>query len=230
MKVFGRFLIAVLLWAVAIYVILVTIAMLSSESEPAAHYVQWLARALGLAAYPAGLAIAPTVFEDARPWRQAGFAFAGALVVSIVVLALLAVVAPAIGDDARSLTQLLQQMEATSESWETRNDAAWRFYTAFTSAFNALLFAAIGVQVGIWATYSVPASLRRGLFWVVGLGLLISGFGIWDTTYETFVLHTNADASMAACYTVLIPLSICAGLGLPTLTLLRRAGFPRNTS
>ena len=49
---------------------------------------------------------------------------------------------------------------------------------------------------------------------------MVSGVAIWDTTYEVVVLHTSADASVAGLYTLLLPLSVCAGLCLPTLTVL----------
>ncbi|MGH7467859.1 MAG: hypothetical protein ACRENP_07695 [Longimicrobiales bacterium] len=58
----------------------------------------------------------------------------------------------------------------------------------------------------------LPRPLRRALYWVVGVGLLISGAAIWDTTYETIVLNTAADASFAAFYTILIPAPRGAGI------------------
>jgi hypothetical protein len=227
MKLMGRFLIAELVWATGIFVLLMTVGILTSAAPSSAEILGWLARALALAAFPGGISIAPAVFEPPHPWRQLLLAAAAACLVSAVVVLLQGVIIPLVSGEARSLPQLARTMSALVESWESRNHAAWHFYSTFTTGLITLLYAAIGVQVGIWATYSLPRSLRRALYWIAGLGLLITGFAIWDTTYETVVLHTAADASFAAFYPVLVPLSICAGLALPTLALLRGVQLPR---
>jgi hypothetical protein len=228
MKLAGKFLVAELVWATGIFVLMLTIALLS-EPRSTAAFVWWLARALGLAAFPAGVAIAASVFADARPGRQLAQALATAAAVGVLVFILVGVLRPSLGNDS-ALPQLLNVMSASDGSWESRNDAAWDFYSSFFSALNVVLFAAIGLQVGVWAGYSLSASLRRALYWAVGLGLLISGYAVWDTTYEVVVLHTAADVSFAAFYTVLVPASLCAGLALPTLALVRRGGLSRDTS
>ena len=226
MKLAGRFLVAELVWATGILALMVGITLLNREPLAAEPILQWVARALGLAAFPAGIAIAPDVLDDVRPWRQPLHAMAIAGSVSVVIFVLMGLLPPLVSDQSRTLVELHAQISDAERSWESRNAAAWAFYTAFFAPLNALLFAAIGVQVGIWSRRSVPVSLHRALYWAVGLGLLISGYTIWDSTYETVVLHTAADASFAAFYTVLVPASICAGLALPTLALLRRADLP----
>jgi hypothetical protein len=230
MKVAGRFLLAELVWATGIFVLMVPVALLDNDPASSARFIRWLARAIGLAAFPAGITIAPVVFAHARPWRPLLLALAAASAVSGSVFVLIAVVSPLVSDDARTIPQLVAAMSAADGSWESRNDAAWDFYNNLFAPLNALLFAAIGMQVGIWARYSLPVPLRRALYWAVGLGLLISGYAIWDTTYEAVVIHTAADVSFAAFYTVLIPASICAGLALPTLALARRGELPGNAS
>jgi hypothetical protein len=179
-----------------------------------------VAGALALACFPAGVAMAPAVLGQSRRWEALLHVLAAAVAVTIVVLAV-SVAAPPIGDGTRGLAEGLRAMRDPAESWETRNDAAWAFFATLLAGPRALLFAAIGLQVGIWASFSVPRVLHRPLYWVVGLGLVVSGAAIWDTTYETVVLHTEADASFAAWYTILLPLSVCAGLGLPTLAVFR---------
>jgi len=220
MTLVRRFLMVETAWAVGILVPMVAIALLGSEPLSAAQFLRWTVRALGLAAFPAGIAIAPAVFADARPWRQLILALAAASMVAAAVLVLTGLVGPLAGEPATKLPHLWNAMNEASENWETRNDAAWKFFSAFLAPLNALFFAAIGVQVGIWARRLASRSLQRAIYWAVGLGLLISGAGIWDTTYETIVLHTAAYVSFAAFYTILIPGSICAGLALPTLALL----------
>lgn len=217
-----RFLIAELVWAIGILVVLMPAALLDADPPLAARLLNWFTRALGLAAFPAGISVASDVFAAPRPRRALLSVLAAAGVAAIAVLALDAWITPLVADPTRALSQLAKDMGTTSASWETRNHAAWAFYRPFLGSVNTLLFAAIGLQVGTWATRALPLVLRRVLYWAVGLGLLVTGYTVSDTTYETIVLYTQADASFAAFYTLLIPLSICAGLALPTLALLRR--------
>jgi hypothetical protein len=229
MRLVRRFVVTELLWAIGIFIPMVAIAALG-EPLSAEHLLPWLARAFGLAAFPAGIAIAPLVFGDSQPWRQVAVAVGVAFAVGVLVFALTGMVAPLVSEQSRALGELAGTMRNAGESWETRNDAAWAYYTTFLSALNAVLFALIGAQVGYWADHSVPRSLQRPLYWAVGLGLLVTGLAMWDTTYETIVLHTAADASNAAFYTVLVPGFVFAGLSLPTLAVLRRAVLPKQSA
>jgi hypothetical protein len=217
-----RFVTAALLWAAGLAVLMVTADAMGSEPQTTRRVLRWVASSLGLAMFPAGVTIAPALHGESRRWRLLLQILAAAGAVSAIVLALSLFAVNVNG--TRSLTDLLAAMGNPAESWETRNDAAWTFVTALLAGPRALLFAAIGVQVGIWAEYALPRGLRRPLYWVVGIGLIVSGAGIGDTTYEVIVLHTGADASFAALYTLLLPLSVCAGLGLPTLAVFRDPG------
>jgi hypothetical protein len=217
-----RFVTAALLWAAGLAVLMVTVDAMGSEPQTTRRVLRWVASSLGLAMFPAGVTIAPALHGESRRWRLLLQILAAAVAVSAIVLALSLFAVNVNG--TRSLTDLLAAMGNPAESWETRNDAAWTFVTALLAGPRALLFAAIGVQVGIWAEYALPRGLRRPLYWVVGIGLIVSGAGIGDTTYEVIVLHTGADASFAALYTLLLPLSVCAGLGLPTLAVFRDPG------
>jgi hypothetical protein len=227
MKLVVKFLVAELVWATGIFVLMAAIAGLSSDPPSTLDFVRWLARSIGLAAFPAGIAVAPVVFADERPLRQLLRAVLVAISISVFVFVLTGLIAPLVSDESRPLSQVVAMMNSTSESWETRNDAAWGFYNSFFVPLNALFFAAIGVQVGFWGSFFRSSLLQRALYWAVGLGLLISGFAIWDTTYETVVLHTAGDASFAAFYTILIPASICAGIGLPTIARLQSGELRR---
>jgi hypothetical protein len=230
MKVAGRFLLAELVWATGIFILMVPVALLDNDPASTARFLQWLARAVGLAAFPAGIMVAPLVFARSRPWRPLLLALAAASAVSGVVFLMIAVIPPLVSDHASTIPDLLARMKTPGGSWESRNHAAWALYHTLFAPLNALLFAAIGMQVGIWARYALPLPLRRSLYWAVGLGLLISGYAVWDTTYEVIVLRTAGDASFAAFYTVLIPAFLCAGLALPTLALTLRGEVPRHTS
>jgi hypothetical protein len=214
-----KFLVAQGMWTLGIIILMLPVAILDNDPVSAASFIRWVARAVGLAAFPAGIAAASTVFADDRPWRQIAGVAAAAVGVGAVVFVLLALALP-MADTTRSLAELARAMVTESEGWETRNDAAWGFYNAFVAPISAMLFAAIGVQAGCWASRFLSRPVQRTLYWMIGLGLLISGAGIWDTTYETIVLHTSADASFAVFYTLLIPGAVCAGLALPTLALL----------
>jgi hypothetical protein len=214
-----RFVTAALLWAAGLAVLMVTADVMGSEPLTIGRALRWVGSALGLAMYPAGVTIAPVLLAESRRWRLLPQLLAAAIAIGAVVLALSLVVPH--GHSTRSLVDLLAVMGNPAESWEARNDAAWKCVTALLAGPRALLFAAIGVQVGIWAEYAMPRALRRPLYWVVGIGLMVSGAAIADTTYEVIVLHTGADASFAGLYTLLLPLSVCAGLGLPTLAVFR---------
>jgi hypothetical protein len=211
-----RFATAALLWAMGLTVLMVTADAMGSEPLTTSRGLRWVTSALGLAMYPAGVTIAPALLGESR-WRLVLQILAVSAAVSALILAL-GLLVPS-GDSGRSLADLVAVMRDPAGSWEARNDAAWKVVTALLAGPRALLYAAIGVQVGIWAEYGVPRALRRPLYWVVGIGLMVAGAAIWDTTYEVIVVHTGADASFAALYTVLLPLSVCAGLGLPTLAM-----------
>ena len=217
-----KFLLAELVWTTAIFLLILPIAIVSADPGDAAEYLRWLTRALGLAAFPAGIAVAGDVFDRPDPWHPLLSVVGAAAVVAALVFALFTFAVTPLGADA-TLPQLVRDMSATEGSWESRNHAAWTFYSILLAPVQALLFAAIGIQVGMWAVHAMPAALRRVLYWVIGLGLMVSGYSVFDTTYEGVVLHTAGDVSFAAFYTLLVPLGICAGLGLPTLALLRGA-------
>lgn len=214
-----RFVTAALLWAAGLAVLMVTADTMGSEPQTIGRVLRWVASALGLAMFPAGVTIAPALPGESRWWRVLLQILAAAIAVSAIVLALSLLAVNMNG--TRSVADLLAAVGNPAESWETRNDAAWKLVTALLAGPRALLFGVIGVQVGIWAEYAMPRGLRRPLYWIVGIGLMVSGAAIGDTTYEVIVLHTGADASFAALYTLLLPLSVCAGLGLPTLAVFR---------
>jgi len=223
MKIAQRFLIALALWAAGILIVMLPMALLDDYSQATNYFIRLIGRALGLAAFPAGIAVASAVFHRPRPWPELGAFLVAAGSVSIIVLLSTTVLAPLIGDGTRNVPQLLHDMSPAGGSWETRNDAAWVLFTSVLSAVNAFLFAVIGLELGAWAPRALLAPIRRPVYWAVGLGLLVSGYAVWDTTYETIVLHTAADVSFAAFYTMLIPASICLGLALPTFALFQRS-------
>jgi hypothetical protein len=221
MTVVRRFLVAELLWGAAIFLLILPLTVLGADAGGSAAYARWLARALTLAAFPAGVATADLLFARTRSWRPVGEGVAAAALVALAVFLLGAFIVPSLAGDA-SLPQLLRA-DRSGLSWEARNHGAWAFYSILFAPVSVLLTAAIGAQVGIWATHALPAPQRRILYWIVALGLMISSYTIYDSTYESVVLHTAADVSFAPFYTLLVPLGICAGLGLPTLALLRGA-------
>jgi len=226
MKLVRKFLVAELIWGAGILTVIVVVDLASNASSSGAQFVSWFARALTLGAFPAGISVAADIRDAPNPWSPAFQAIGGALVVAILVFVLDGLIVPASGQ-ARSLVELARTMGAAAESWETRNDAAWRLLTTLFAPVQVMLMGAIGAQVGLWAGYALPRSLHRPLFWLAGIGLVVTSMAMFDTTYETIVLHTAADARFAAFYTLLIPASICAGLGLATLALMRGADLTR---
>jgi hypothetical protein len=224
MNVVRKFLLAEIVWAGAILVLFVLITVLTGTSGSAVDYLGWLAQALGLAAFPAGITVSADVLAVSRPGRPLLAALGAASGVALFVFLLTAFAVPSAGGDV-SLLHLLMETDARTDSWEMRNHEAWQVLGAFFAPVSALLYAAIGVQLGAWSVRSLSAPLSRVLYWVAGLGLIVSGYAVYDTTYETIVLHTPADVSFAAFYTLLIPAGICAGLALPTLALVRGAAL-----
>lgn len=218
MKIGAKFLTAELAWATGIFLILVAFGFLDSDPHSVKRYVRWAARAFALAAFPAGISVGPNLIAERNRIRAVVGVVSAACAVALLVFALNGFATP-------PLATAFGQMNAADHDWETRNHAAWLFYNAFFIPLNGLLFAAIGVQVAIWAHYGVRPVLRRLLYWTVGLGLLLSGYVIWDTTYEAVVIRTAADVSFAAFYTLLIPGALAAGLLLPTIAFLRRVPF-----
>ena len=91
MTLVRRFLMVEIVWAVGILVPMVAIALLGSEPLSTAQVLRWTGRALGLAAFPAGIAIAPAVVADARPWRQLILGLAAASVVAVALFVLIGV-------------------------------------------------------------------------------------------------------------------------------------------
>ena len=229
MKTVRRFLVAELVWASAIFLLIMPITIASSDPLTAEQYIRWLGRALVLAAFPAGIAVGKEARSDPRPWRPVLGGLVAASAVALLLLAVIAVLLPVVGDSL-SLPLLADRMSADSQSWETRNDAAWDLYGTLFVPVHTLLMAAIGMQVGVWASYALPAVLHRLLYWLVGLGLMLSGYSVSDTTYEVVVLHTAADVGFSAFYTLLLPAGICAGLALPTLAYLRGAEINRSST
>jgi hypothetical protein len=207
MKVFWRFLIVELAWTAAIVALIVPVTILSSEPLTAAEYLGLLGSALELALLPAGISVAGPVFAPPRTWRP-------------LLGALYAVVIPQL-NDSMTLPRLAATMSAETSDWESRNHAAWVLYRALFAPVYAFLLAAIGVQVGAWTPHALPPALRRLLYWVVALGLIVSRYIVTDSTYEVVVLHTAALVDFAAFYGLLVPAGICAGLALPTLALVR---------
>lgn len=217
------FLVVTLAWTAAIFLPMVVLERLSDPVD-LAQYARWLARALAIAAFPAGIAVSRTVDPPGRSWRIVLETASAAAVVAFVVFVVFAWLPAVLGDESRSLSRLALIMRTSGGSWETLNDASWRFFEAVVSPVQALLYAAIGFQVGIWGPRAVMPALSRVLYWAVGLGLLVVNFGVSDTTYETIILRTAADVRFAAAYALLLPAGIAAGLALPTLAMLRGAG------
>jgi hypothetical protein len=224
MRLAGRFLLIQAIWTLPLVALMpAVLALTGSEPLSAMRLVRWTGHAIGLAAFPAGITVAQALLERSAFRNTVPALALAAMASAFVVFLLIAFATPLLGDGARTLRELAQIMRAPGASWETRNDAAWVFYVTFFEAVYAVLFAAIGVQVGLWTRYAVPRVLHGVVYWATGLGLLLSGYAVFDTTYEAIVIRTAGDVSFAAFYTLMIPAGICAGLALPTLALLRGA-------
>jgi hypothetical protein len=215
------FLVLTLAWAVAIFLPMVALELLSDPIDPA-QYARWLARALAIAVFPASITLSSRVATRSRPWRVVRDTAAAAVVIAFAVLVLMAWLPAVLGDENRSVLRLAITMRTSGASWETMNNASWRYFEALLSPAQALLYSAIGFQLGIWGPRAMTQAWCRVLYWCVGLGLIIVNFGVADTTYETIILRTAADVRFASAYAFLLPAGIAAGLFVPTLAVLRR--------
>jgi hypothetical protein len=216
----SRFLIVAFAWTAVIALPLIALELLPSGTDRP-RIALTLGRVLVFAAYPAGIAAARDVL-GARPWRAIAGAGTGATMLAITVLLSLAWLPELLGPRGTGFASLVATMHSAGSQWETLNDAGWRYYGAFVASAQAMLYAAIGVQVGLWVPRAVATSFRRLLYWAIGLGILVSAVTVTDATYELVVLHTAADARISVLYALLLPLGIAAGLSLPTFALLRR--------
>ena len=223
MRVTVRFLSIQALWTVPLVLLPATIALAAAQPLSIADLIGWTGKAIVMASFPAGIAVAARLLELRAVRGTLPALLLAVLAGAFAVFALNVLVIPLLSGSDRTLLQLARDMRLATTDWETRNDAAWRFYSAFFEPMKAVLLALIGLQVGIWARFAVPRALHGVLYWATGLGLLLSGYAVFDTTYEGIVIRTASDVSFAAFYTLLIPVGICAGFALPTLALLRGA-------
>jgi len=210
-----RFLAVAAGWLMIMAVPLIVLHLIAGDLE-AVTLVRGLAGAIVLAGYPAGIVAAQDV-PAGRRWRSLLELAAGAGALALLAFALLAWVPGLVGGERATLSQLAAAMRANETNWETFNDAAWRYYSTWLTPVSSMLYSALGFQVGIWSGHAVPDVFRRGLYWAVAFGLVVTGYIVSDGAYETIVLHTAADAGFAAFLPVLFPLGLVAGLTLPTV-------------
>ncbi|HUF66280.1 MAG TPA: hypothetical protein VMM17_09905 [Gemmatimonadaceae bacterium] len=223
MRVTRRFLAAAAVWLTIMAVPLIALHLMADLE--AVELLRGLAGVIVLAGYPAGIAAAKYV-PAGRPWRTLLELAAGAGVLALLGFAVLAWVPGLVGGERATLSQLATVMQANVGNWETFNNAAWRYYSTLLTPVSSMLYSALGFQMGIWSGHAVPGAFRRALYWAVAFGLIVTGYIVSDSAYETIVLHTAADAGFAAFLPVLFPLGLVAGLTLPTVAWLRGVVSP----
>jgi hypothetical protein len=209
-----RFLIAAAAWTAIIAAPMILLELVAANDD-GSRYIRLLARAVMFAGFPAGVAAA-----QERPgrsaWRWLIALGTGAGVVALIAFGL------AVWDRGLTWDVVFEaRPPAVEGAWEHYNDAAWHAILVLLAPVFSGIYSTLGVQVGLWSAYSVPPAFRPALLWAIALGLVISGFAVTDTVYETVILHTSGDARFAALVPLLFPLGLATGFALPTLAWLR---------
>ena len=220
MRFATKFVLAVLLWAGAMLVLFVPITISTADGFTSVQLLRWLAHSLSLATLPAGIMVAGEV--EAEPRRRLPVLFGLVWIVAFVVWAILGLVTPPLsGNGTPDFFRTLAAMRASTDSWEAYNHYAWLFTMTVSETVSTFLFAATGVQLGIWAPRVLPAGTKRLAYWVVAVGLLVVSYGLTDTLYESVVIRTNGPVEFVGLIGLLLPIGLCLGLVLPTLSALR---------
>jgi hypothetical protein len=201
--------------------LVIPISILSGDQQmQTINYIRWLAHSVALATLPAGIVVGDAVLESPR--RSLITITIIVALSAFFVFALLGVVGPAVTPEADpDFFRLLTVLRSTGTDWLTHNHNAWIFSMTTAETISTILFAALGIQLGIWAPRVLSATVRRILYWVVVLVLLFAGYVTTDTLYENVVIRTAGPVDFAGFLGLLLPAGLCFGLLLPTVALLR---------
>lgn len=239
-----RFLSRVALWTAGFLGLVLLATWLSGERDEilTLHATRWLAGMIAFAAFPAGIGIA----RDVITWRRPRLARMAELTLAASALALLVVgvrgylgplaVRAAYPDrefhaEVEPAALLLHERPAALRradarasadpdagvaEWLPANRIAWELDVTFTGAALAVVLAWIGVLVGSWSDWTPRKELQRAQYWLVGLFLLVSGYGMTENTYELIVLNMAGPAYFGPWFALLVPSMVLLGMAFPT--------------
>ena len=112
------------------------------------------------------------------------------------------------GNDGRSL------------GWLEANILGWHYHRRLAAVLQPPLFMLIGLLLGFWGRRILTLGLGRGLYWAVGLFLVVSTYLAGENSYELVVLRAAGPVFFAGFFVLIIPPVLAAGLAIPTAVVL----------
>lgn len=226
------FLTRVLAWGAGLAALLLLMALLTGdEGLSAAGAVRWLALALTFAAFPAGVSMAAS-FTRHRELRGRILVSTvlGSLAVGLAVFVLAGWAAPAlhpaVEPSSMTVFELWPVVREPGGDWQSLNRLFWYGFQPFIRAVQCCILGLLGLTIGSWARWGIPAPFRQTLLWGAGFGLVMIDYLVWENTFELIVLRVQGELAVAAFLPLVFPLGLLCGLLLPTLAILRRDALP----
>ncbi len=247
MKTIRRFLLA---WGVWTLLILLLAFLASSIGGAGAsndpwRYTNWVAGAMTLAGFPAGIIAARDVVNWERAWLAPLLAFAGTTIaIAVLVFAVRGFVGPgliadqpgepatwSLGDRVAALADAEAAAEAagTLDAWITANRIGFEVDVTVTTALTAIAFAWIGALLGAWLPTGLRRDLRIAIVVTAGMFLLMTGYLMTENGYELLLLKTLGPAYVIAWFPLISPGMTAVGLMVPTLARLLGNGGWRDS-
>ncbi len=246
MSLIPKFLAKLAIWTGLLLLAFMALSALGGWAEAFAHLPAWAGRALGLAAFPAGLAVAKDVLPDGSvSWSRLGTMLGLTVGLSVTTFVLANWVGPVA---QRSITQdagadwadastmsygtlrhevvaaidiAKQQPEVnTIEHWLPANALLWQHDMRTLGSVLPFLFGWIGVLVGFWTRLTPRADLRQAQQWALGLFLVMSTYLAGENSYELIVLRAGGPVFFAGLFVLFIPTMLMFSLGWPTALVL----------
>ena len=217
-----RFLGLLVPWTLGLVTFLAAPVMLSGAGWSAfgSSLGSWGPLAVTLAAYPAGLAAAGSIWVTGQEIRRGtGFVVAALLTCALLFLVVNVVLPP----DGLGLADLRGQLRdalagarsgaATVETWLPFNDLAFQYTRRVDLTILPLLFGGVGVLTGYWtAGHSHPA-VARAAQWALGAFLLVTTYFAGENGWELIVLRAAGPVPFVGDLALIVPGALLMGLG-----------------
>ncbi len=241
--------VAVWLIATAVIFVLAIVASGAGSRDPV-HHLRWLAGAMMVAAFPAGVA-ARRVVRWEGPWLAPLVTFGVVTVaLGLAILALRGFIAPALTTDlpnepaswslghriaaaaeaeaAAAGATASYESGASLGAWIEANRIGWEVQMTIVSPLIGIAFAWIGALLAAWLPGSLRREVRHAILWGAGLFLFLTGYLMTENGYELLLVRTVGPASVTAWFPLLAPGMLALGLLIPTLA--RLAGVAESAA
>lgn len=242
MKTIRRFLIAWGLWTLLILLLSVLASFMGGAGPlaDAGRTINWVAGAMTLAGFPAGVIAARDVVVWRGPWVAPLLKFAGATIaIAALVFAVRGFLGPALITDqpgepgtwslgervaALADAEAAAETAGTLDAWISANRIGWEVDVTVTAALTAIALAWIGALLGAWLPPGLRRDLRTALVVGAGLFLLMTGYLMTENGYELLLVKTLGPAYVLAWFPLISPGMMAVGLMVPTLARLLGGG------